>query len=751
MNAVDYIKYRLETEMSEGNMHACLRDVGRFAGGLRATNSISAVDLDHLEDVAVSLSINKKEGLAKWCEAVVYGRSQPVQWSGPDYGPDGRALEWDEEVKLDFNDYYSYVKKDEPAKDDLKVVDQAWVEDEEIEEPKQWDPVGDLTRYLSTLFDTEDYVGYVVEAWYNEDAERYLPKRGMCDRTAGELISLLGKCNGDIGRVLGDHNPEVGAWIRFNALDGQGVKDSNVTRYRYALVESDNVPIPRQMALIKKLELPVAALVHSGGKSLHAIVRVDADDYDQYRERVDFLYDVCKRNGLTMDRQNRNPSRLSRMPGVMRNGAKQWLVATNIGKANWTDWREWIQDINDDLPEIEDLSLSDDEPEMAPELIAGLLREGHKMLLAGPSKAGKSFALIQLAIAMAEGSEWLGWPVKQGRCLYVNLELDPRSSKHRFWSIYKEHGAKPKGGMIDVWNLRGNSTALDKLTPKLIRRALKRSYKAVIIDPIYKVLTGDENAAAEMANFCNHFDKICLALSAATIYCHHHSKGSQGQKSSRDRSSGSGVFARDPDAIIDLLELDIDEDRRKVIINRAECEAMGKLLDAKKPGWHEDCSQDDAIVADHLYEFARGVVDQQLLNTTRRDARDAAKGSSGWRVETTLREFPSTGARNVFFRYPIHVVDSGGLLDGAKADGEEAPWERNRSKKKQAPKSKEDKKQEEKEAFDTAWEAAGIDDCPSVEDLAEYMGLSKRSIFNRIKNHGYKVVDGAVVKKEKEA
>ena len=48
---------------------------------------------------------------------------------------------------------------------------------------------------------------------------------------------------------------------------------------------------------------------------------------------------------------------------------------------------------------------------------------------------------------------------------------------------------------------------MDKLAPKLIRRAAKKNYVAIIIDPIYKVITGDENSADQMANFCNQFDK----------------------------------------------------------------------------------------------------------------------------------------------------------------------------------------------------------------------------------------------------
>ena len=71
-----------------------------------------------------------------------------------------------------------------------------------------------------------------------------------------------------------------------------------MTAYRYALLESDELPIETQNALLRELELPIAALVHSGDKSLHAIVRIDAADGKEYRRRVDYLYEVCRKNGL---------------------------------------------------------------------------------------------------------------------------------------------------------------------------------------------------------------------------------------------------------------------------------------------------------------------------------------------------------------------------------------------------------------------------------------------------------------------
>jgi RecA-family ATPase len=641
-----------------------------------------------------------------------------------------RELEWDDEIGGGHGG------------DGLAVVRQEWVQDEEIQEPGDgWNPVRDLSTYLSTLFQSDEHVGYVTESWEDKDG-RHLPKKGCWDRTAGQLLEALQGCGGDIGAVIGDCNPEVGAWIRFNPVDGKGVRDENVTSYRYALIESDEIPVAKQMALVKELELPVAALVHSGGKSLHAIVRVDADDYAEYRKRVDFLYEVCQRNGIQLDRQNRNPSRLSRMPGIMRNGRKQFLAGTNMGKGSWKEWQEWIEDLKDNLPDIAELEFGQEEPPLAPEIISGVLREGHKMLLSGPSKAGKSYALLQLCIAMAEGGDWFGWRVRQGRVLYVNLELDKMSCIHRYWSIYREMGKQKTPDMLDVWQLRGNATTLDKLAPKLIRRAQKKHYQAVVIDPIYKVLTGDENSAEEMARFCNQFDKICLALGAATIYCHHHSKGAQGQKASRDRSSGSGVFARDPDAILDMIELQIDGDRRKQIHNRWECAAMERAYDVCRPDWRDKCPQDDALVAESLARWGEREGMGDAMRASRTQAWEAADKATGWRIEGTVREFAPFSPRRIFFRWPLHVEDSWGLLADAKADGEEPPW---MAAAKEKQRSVAERRKEKAGAIEAAFAACSIDGNPAVAELAEYLGCTEKTVRNQVRaSKGLEVKDGKV-------
>ena len=606
-------------------------------------------------------------------------------------------------------------------------------------------PVRQLITYLETLFEASENVGYVTQSW--EKDGRYLPSKGSYDRTAGQLIEALSRCGGDIGSVLGDCNPNAGAWIRFNPLDGRGVKNENVTEFRYALVESDSMDLEEQRSVIEQLRLPVAALVYSGGKSVHAIVGVEAGNYDEYRKRVDYLYEVCRRKGLDIDRQNRNPSRLSRMPGIMRGEKQQTLLGVNLGFPNWKEWYDYTEAVNDDLPDAENLrAVWDNLPELAPPLIANILRQGHKMLLAGPSKAAKSFSLIELCICIAEGVPWMGFPCAQGKVLYVNLELDRASCLHRFRDVYTAMGVQPDHlDNLDIWNLRGKSVPMDALAPKLIRRAAGHGYLAIVIDPIYKVITGDENSADQMARFCNQFDKVCTELGCAVIYCHHHSKGAQGGKRSMDRASGSGVFARDPDALLDLIELEVNDDLRTQMRNNAVGRACGEYLKMRR--MDSEVSQDDLCSERAALEACREVLSRreyQELERELQDVRRAAEARTAWRIEATLREFPKLPPVNIWFDYPVHRIDESGVLEDIQPESEQPAWQKN-FKKKRTP---EQRKKERTESIETAFEACSTGDDVTIDDLAEYMGVTQKTIRNRLKEHGGYRIEDSIVKKK---
>lgn len=275
---------------------------------------------------------------------------------------------------------------------------------------------------------------------------------------------------------------------------------------------------------------------------------------------------------------------------------------------------DFAEGVSDEMPDMVALSeYQENPPQLPEELIEGILRRGHKMLISGSSKAGKSFLLMELCISIAEGKSWLGFNCRKGRVLYVNLEIDPTSAINRFLKIYEALGLPLKHtDDIVIWNLRGHAVPLDQLVPKLIRRVRDQSLDAIVLDSIYKVITGDENNASEMGAFCNQFDKICTETGCSTIYCHHHSKGAQGAKKAMDRASGSGVFARDPDAQLDMIQLELTDDLKN-------------------------------------------------------NVRDG--NATAWRLESSLREFANIRPVNFWFEYPVHRLDESGELNGLGAEG----------------------------------------------------------------------------------
>ena len=550
-------------------------------------------------------------------------------------------------------------------------------------------PYEQLIRYIETLFSPNEIVGYVTsDTRFNRDKEKFEPLRGVYHRTALEVINALKKYKDDVGAAVGDYKKEAGAWIRINPLDGSGVSRDNVTAYRHVLVESDEIPQEEQIQFYEQWKLPIAALVNSGSKSIHAIVKIYAENDEIYQKRVQFLFEFLKKHNFPIDESNKNPNKLSRMPGVYRGDKLQSLITTDIGCKDWDEWFNYIDTLENAFEEDNMLDLFDNPPELAPELIGGLVRLGHKLLLQGPSKSGKSFMLIELSICLAEGLDFIGFPCRKSKVVYINLEIDRASVIHRFKAIYEALGIKKPTQNITILNLRGKAKPLDQLVPLLVKQFHDKGYEAVIIDPIYKTLNGDENSASDMAQFTNQFDIICDKLHATAIYAHHHAKGTSGQKSAQDRSSGSGVFARDPDGIIDFSELEMDEDYRKD---------------------HPDLEYTD----------------------------------TGWQVECITREFKKPRTKKVWFKYPLHIVDTG-ELDPLLVKGDARLNQK---------KTGEEQWEEKKQNFINAYNANNFDGTGvSVIDMATYLGVSKNTVINHAErfNKEFELNEDRTIVKKKE-
>lgn len=207
--------------------------------------------------------------------------------------------------------------------------------------------------------------------------------------------------------------------------------------------------------------------------------------------------------------------------------------------------------------------LADTTVEEPPQLIHGVLHQGSKLIIGGGSKGRKTWSFMDLALCVSEGIPWWGWPCTQGRVLYLNFELQPFAMQKRMrmmidhYNHFTEH--QVTGQHFDVWNLRGHAAAIELLRPKIQERLA--SYSLIIFDPLYKMLgSRNENDAGEMGSLMNELEAIAVNSNVSVVIGAHYRKGGAGEGKAMDRISGSGVLARDPDAILTMCDLENQED-----------------------------------------------------------------------------------------------------------------------------------------------------------------------------------------------
>lgn len=194
-------------------------------------------------------------------------------------------------------------------------------------------------------------------------------------------------------------------------------------------------------------------------------------------------------------------------------------------------------------------------------LIHGLLHRGTKGVLAGPSKAGKTWIMLDLAVAVSTGGDFLNYRTNPGKVLFINFEIHEGFFKERLQKIQESRGIDSHDTLknLDVWNLRGQNTAADGFQSAMADQIREPGYSLIIIDPIYKLMLGKSEVSTQgVGVLCHDIEHLMAESGASIVYAHHFSKGNQSKKKAMDRLSGSGVFARDADTIITLTEHKMD-------------------------------------------------------------------------------------------------------------------------------------------------------------------------------------------------
>ena len=140
-------------------------------------------------------------------------------------------------------------------------------------------------KFLTTLFSPDDWICITNDATYDIEHDKHNPASNGTFMPLSRWLDFFPD-------AMWTNTPQ-GAWIRINPTkpDLFTGSDKNVSAYRHVLIEFDSRPKPEQIDIITRCQLPVSAVIDSGGKSVHAWVRVDATDAGEWEQRRDAVYD----------------------------------------------------------------------------------------------------------------------------------------------------------------------------------------------------------------------------------------------------------------------------------------------------------------------------------------------------------------------------------------------------------------------------------------------------------------------------
>lgn len=398
-------------------------------------------------------------------------------------------------------------------------------------------PNSEFRDYLCALFRSGDEINFVVNSF--EKDGKWLPNgKGVC-KDFDSLLEGLGQFE-DIGYVVGDWKPSAGAWIRLNPISGEGCKNADIVDFRHALIESDSLPKDLQLQKIRELNLPCAAIVDSAGKSVHAVVKIDAGkDEKLYRERVAEMHAYLEANGFPVDKACKNPSRLSRMAGATRNGIRQSLLAVNVGASSYADW---INSREEDDPEFEEINIDDMLDSIPNDMSDSLLgfrffcRDG-SWLICAQSGIGKSVLAMQMAIFFASGRIlWDLKPQASYKVVLIQAEnnrldlVEPAQSITKHMSITPSERELLRENLLVISENRSSGV---KFIQNLERICKKHKPDIVMIDPLLSYIGDDISRQSVCSTFLrNQLNPIIHKYNLGIIIFHHTGKPSKDKNAS---------------------------------------------------------------------------------------------------------------------------------------------------------------------------------------------------------------------------
>ena len=392
---------------------------------------------------------------------------------------------------------------------------------------------------LLNCFKAEDVICITNEAGEDEDGRFFPATKGTFQTVQWWIDNFFGVEAKDKEMF---HAKPQGAWIRINSIkaDDYSGRDDSVASFRYVLVEFDTRPKEEQYAIFKQSNLPISCIVDSGGKSLHAWVRVDAKDWEEWKVRREQVFAYL--SDYEPDEMTKNPSRWSRLGGVWRGEREQRIVELNIGCQNWDEWLSYLES-SEVAQEITVDDLYDYDVDNDPTSVLGnrWLCQGGSLSVIGQSGIGKSSFLMQMAIMLAIGRDFFQIKVHRPfKCIVMQAENDTGDLAEAF------------KGIVSSMSLSDTEKDLLRKNIKFYRETVKvgesfvKQARRLIVhnkadfffaDPLLSFAGGNLSEQAYASQFLrNWIQPVLMETKVVWVWLHH-----TGKPKAKDEVAGATI------------------------------------------------------------------------------------------------------------------------------------------------------------------------------------------------------------------
>jgi len=351
-------------------------------------------------------------------------------------------------------------------------------------------------------------------------------------------------------KPIPDNFPSAyGMYIRVNPIQkGTNGGNKDVTAYRHTLIESDHLPKDQQESILRASGLPIAALIDSGGKSIHAWVRINAKDEKEYHERRERIWAALPEE-FPIDRQNKNPSRFSRLPTASRGDKIQKLLGVNVGAKDFDTWERETDGMGLSAP-LRISTLGEFDTGNDPNNVLGerWLCRGGSLLLVGQSGIGKSSLTMQLAVTWALGLPAFSiFPVRPLRSLVIQAENDVGDLAEMFqgcregMGLSKEKALSLEDSLIFYHDTIHSGPTFARTVATLVDR---HKPDLVWVDPLLNFIGDDVSKQSVVSEFCaGMLNPIAERTGCIFILAHHTGKPSTDPKAKTNWTSSDVAYS----------------------------------------------------------------------------------------------------------------------------------------------------------------------------------------------------------------